>query len=395
MPLPFCFGLLVLVVTLVGGVTSSAEKQEKVTTVDDDVDEDIVRAADPEVSSSTTLPTLIAAAAGDDFSAAHLLAETLGGITVVVEPAKARGKPHIAIGFEAAHALGVPMERLGLLGDDGYVIISTGSVPTGSIAVGASCGSLRGSVNGVYALLRDLGFHTLAPNVTLRPVSMQLPAGPGWNLTIRPPFHEREVMADGVADCCCVCAPTNVSGALGFNGIHAHGPVAIHNYSEWQNRYAVGVQVAQSTANVFDLLAPDPLHPCRRAKPVPTGGGTQMLCPSVFEAHPDWFVCRNVSNRTAAEPLGATVYPCNSLELVNKPWEAQPCWSHPTLVATLTRAIRMILNKTASVLHPIATVSQMDGNALICPLDKAINAAENTSGGAQFRAINSIVSESV
>ena len=63
-------------------------------------------------------------------------------------------------------------------------------------------------------------------------------------------------MADGIADCCCSCAATNVSGALGFNGIHAHGPEAMHSAEEWEEQYAVGEQVAQSTANVFDLLAP-------------------------------------------------------------------------------------------------------------------------------------------
>jgi hypothetical protein len=104
------------------------------------------------------------------------------------------------------------------------------------------------------------------------------------------------------------------------------------------------------------LLAPDPFHSCRRPKN--SSGPPDQLCPSVFAAHPDWFVCRNASHRTVAEPLGATVYPCTA-ELINLPWSAQPCWSHPTLIQKLTRSIATILNRSRAVLRPVATISQV------------------------------------
>ena len=343
------------------------------------------------------LPATIAAAGNDSLAAAQVLADSLSLVTMpvrVVSPAQAQSMNHVAVGFEAALAVGLPEARMATLGDDGFVVTTAHPVAAGSVAIGASSGSLRGAVNGAYSLLRQLGFHTLAPNASVRPAAVPMIPNGGFDILVRPPFEEREVMANGVANCCCTCAATNVSGALGFNGIHAHGPEGIHPPTEWRNQYAVGVQVAQSTANVFDLLAPIgqswahgvPLL-CRRPKNV--SGPPTYLCPSVFDAHPDWFVCRNTSNRTAAEPLGATVYPCTK-ELVNLPWAAQPCWSHPTLINQLTRAVLGILNASRQVHRPVATVSQMDGNALACPLDYQLNAIENSSGGAQFHAINAI-----
>eukprot|EP01051_Picozoa_sp_SAG22_P006310 SAG22_NODE_407_length_10957_cov_5.081691_3_plen_451_part_00 len=336
-------------------------------------------------------PTTVAAVGNDSVAAAHHLAASLAGHLQmrVVPPAAARGLPHVAVGFGAATAAGVPAAQLVSLGDDGYTVTSCCSVAAGSVAVGASPGSLRGAMNGVFALLRQLGFQTLAPNVTQVPASVPaVPSGAGgWDLRVLPPFEEREVMADGVANCCCTCPATNTSGALGFNGIHAHGPAGIRSHNEWQAKYAVGAQVARSTDNVFFLLDPDPMHPCLRPKG--QAGPVTYLCPSVFDAHPDWFVCRNTSNKTAAEPLGATVYPCTK-SLVNVPYAMHVCWSHPTLVQKLVQAVLGVLNQSRSVLRPIATIAQMDGNELACPLDHALNVAENSTGGAQFHAINRI-----
>ena len=344
------------------------------------------------------------AAAGPDNTtehfAARVLAERLGTVlhpaprVVVTKGPQERGQAQIAVGHGAALAVGVPASVLGSLGGgDAYILTTKGLSPPGSVAVGAAPDSDRGSMNGVYALLRQLGFHDLAVNASTRPTATELRLPPaGFERVVRPAFEQREAMASGVASCCCTCAATNLSGALSLNGIHAHGPAGMHTLTEWHDRYAVGAQVAQSSANVFDLLAPNGTA-CRRPESVwkKNGWPPNQLCPSVFEAHPDWFVCRNASNRSAAEPLGSVVYPCTAA-LAFEPWQAQPCWSVPALVEELTAALRRILRANPTVLRPVATVSQMDGNPLVCPLDQAINDAENTAGGAQFRALNAIAS---
>ena len=40
----------------------------------------------------------------------------------------------------------------------------------------------------------------------------------------------------------------------------------------------------------------------------------------------------------------------------------------------------------------LCLVELSTGNPLVCPLDKAINDAENSMGGAQFRALNALAS---
>eukprot|EP01045_Picozoa_sp_COSAG04_P025163 COSAG04_NODE_3253_length_3005_cov_3.655540_5_plen_181_part_01 len=161
-----------------------------------------------------SFPRVITVAAGPENStehfAARLLAERLGTVlhptprVVVSKGPQQRGQAQIAVGHGAALAVGVPASVLGSLGGDAYILTTKGLSPPGSIAVGAAAASDRGSMNGVYALLRQLGFHDFAVNVSTRPTSTQLRLPPaGFERVVRPAFEQREAMASGVASCCC------------------------------------------------------------------------------------------------------------------------------------------------------------------------------------------------
>ena len=137
---------------------------------------------------SSSFPATIAAAGNDSLAAARVLADHLSPAMPVrvVSPAQARNVPHVAVGFEAALAMGVSAARMATLGDDAYLVSSAHPVPAGSVAVGASRGSLRGAVNGVYSLLRQLGFHTFAPNATARPAAVPVIPSGGWDILVHP-----------------------------------------------------------------------------------------------------------------------------------------------------------------------------------------------------------------
>jgi hypothetical protein len=85
--------------------------------------------------------------------------------------AGAFAQPQVAVGYGAAVLLGVPAGVLDCLGDDSFLVSTEGArgVPVGSAAVASSTGSARGSLHGVFALLRALGFEFFAPNATRVP----------------------------------------------------------------------------------------------------------------------------------------------------------------------------------------------------------------------------------
>ena len=79
------------------------------------------------------------------------------------------GVNQIAVGHEAAVAIGMDPEGLAALGDDDFVITCKRGVATGSVAVASSSGSARGVMNGAFAFLRALGFEFLAQDEIIRP----------------------------------------------------------------------------------------------------------------------------------------------------------------------------------------------------------------------------------
>jgi len=170
----------------------------------------------------------------------------------------ARGGSQIAVGHGAAVALGVGAKALAALPapiDDAYVVTTAASrgVPAGSVAIAASKGSARGTMNGVSAFLRALGFEFFAQNVTRTPTPPI--ALPDIDIVFSPHYVQRDLCFASVAnsydrkhfgsktgghgDCSTahlkggncqangtVWRPgTNLSAALGLNGHFSFAPV--------------------------------------------------------------------------------------------------------------------------------------------------------------------------
>ena len=79
-----------------------------------------------------------------------------------------------------------------LSGDDAFLVRT---LPTGSAVIASSAGSMRGTMNGVFAFLRALGFAFLAQDETLKPKG-----GVAWStisldLEVSPPFESRDMAA--------------------------------------------------------------------------------------------------------------------------------------------------------------------------------------------------------
>ena len=65
------------------------------------------------------------------------------------------------------------------------------------------------------------------------------------------------------------------------------------------------------------------------------------------------------------------------------------CWSAEGVKEALTSSVLQILRQTNDTTRPVA-VMRMDGGRPPCPLDAALNAQENTTGGAMWHTINEI-----
>jgi hypothetical protein len=282
----------------------------------------------------------------------------------------------IAVGHGAATALGTPPSTLSALGDDAFFIsVSDGS----SLVIASSATSARGSMNGVYEFMRMLGFKFLAANVTTVPK-------PPWNLpmsftnvTFDPPFHYRDISTSPVMDHSARDRNSNhvLSASMGLNGQYAQGPVG--GSPVWAHWGRDGAPLAWPrvgfVATAFALLSPHLLGGSVR--------GTPDL--SVWRQHPEWFVCSKLSGSCQAEC--PPQYPC-ILDEINKTYHSQPCWSNTSLQKYMASSILRILQQ-----NPNATsisVSNMDGTWVVCPADDAANKAENSTGGANFRAVQAI-----
>ena len=309
------------------------------------------------------------------------------------------GHHQIAVGHGAATALGVPLGALANLDDDSYLISTARGVPVGSVAIASSVGSTRGSIHGVFAFLRVLGFEFFAENVTRVP--SLLPTLPTIDTTYSPSFDSRDLtMASrGIGsnfdralfpngNCAAVAKAKhwsggqcqrhglwwrpgrNLSAALGLNGQFSFGPV--------------GGFLAPSDPPGFVATANSLLTPSLNADvPDCAGPGTyephekNTPCPAVFRQHPDWFTC------------GQPAAPCTSVS-INKTFYSQPCWSAPGVVETMTKNILRILH--ANPTTKIVSVSNMDGGVSYspCPMDMVAAKAENATGGANFYAVRDI-----
>ena len=65
------------------------------------------------------------------------------------------------------------------------------------------------------------------------------------------------------------------------------------------------------------------------------------------------------------------------------------CWSAEGVKEALTSSVLQILRQINDTTRPVA-VMRMDGGRPPCPLDAALNAQENSTGGAMWHTINEI-----
>eukprot|EP01043_Picozoa_sp_COSAG02_P013412 COSAG02_NODE_536_length_20657_cov_91.744041_15_plen_369_part_00 len=151
------------------------------------------------------------------------------------------GGDAILVGWGAATTWGgvAPATLSALRGDDSYLISVTDDGAT--VVIAAPQTSRRGSMNGIYAYLRALGFLFLTTNSTVVP---KKPWGPpdGWLgavHTFTPPLEYRDMDTSTAADLgrrhfvgsraaqnfSIVWPPSNYSAALGLDGFFAFPPI--------------------------------------------------------------------------------------------------------------------------------------------------------------------------
>ena len=245
-------------------------------------DDSGVRAHDDDVThpgQQTPVPTAITLAANaspTEVYAASVLAEHLHLPTVSAGTTAAAGEGQqvahvIAVGFGASRAAGVSaaqLEQTADLSGDAFCLLSgVAGVQSGSVAVGAGLNSTRGSMNGAFELLRQLGFKHLAPSVTIRPT---LPIGQlPWqqlNLTYSPVFESRDLenyllgagsryMGEHVRGWP-KFEGANFSAALGFNGRRAFAPVGKQMAPTYPPGFdATAYNLMTPSGTVFDCAA--------------------------------------------------------------------------------------------------------------------------------------------
>ena len=113
-------------------------------------------------------------------------------------PAKAKGQPQLAVGFDAATAVGVAPSDLSFsaLGAEGFVATSNRSAElrttTGSYALSGAANSSSGTLYGCYHLMRALGVRFLAWDHTMLPAAVPSPL-PALDRTFVPVFEYRDV----------------------------------------------------------------------------------------------------------------------------------------------------------------------------------------------------------
>jgi hypothetical protein len=125
----------------------------------------------------------------------------------------------IAVGYDAAVALGVSASALTGLKNDSYVISSQKpGIPKGSYVITGGKASQRGTGFAVYDFLRELGCSFLAFDYTMEEECPSPPASlPTIDRTYRPLYEYRDNNEWAAAN------HPAWAGKLGYNGPNAHG----------------------------------------------------------------------------------------------------------------------------------------------------------------------------
>jgi hypothetical protein len=314
----------------------------------------------------------------------------------------------IAVGHGAAVALGLDPEALTPLGDDAFLLVSGPSrgLPAGSVVIASSAQSARGTMNGAFAFLRQVGFEFLAQDETVWPTGAPV-LPPGLDISYDPPFENREMAAvptagpggkrgrptnSSIPGQDLIRLPTNLSAALGFDGHMAYAPVG----------GTVGPGNPPGfTASAYNLMVPSgSVSACGPAGGDQNSAKKYLPCPAVAAEHPEWFACLR-KDPDGPNPAGNhinhnyTAWPCpasgpNSVAQDGHAGNSQPCWGNASLIQTWTANIRALIKQYPDL--RTFNLGGMDGSAvrIQCPSDEPFVAAANSTGGANFHAANTI-----
>ena len=311
------------------------------------------------------------------------------------------------VGFDAATKLGgvapAALSGTALPGDDSFYLSRARAVPdSGAVVIAASATSRRGTLNGVFAFLRLVGFDFLTGNATVVPPKpWSLPSSWGEPRTFTPPLDMRDMDTSTAADLgrrafvgdktsnnfSIYWPPSNYSASVGLDGFFAFPPVGGRvAQANWGWGGLPDGGRAGYVATAYDLLSWSLVADTSDCD----GEGTDdphphnSPCLGTWRRNPEWFVCKPVTCDGFVCPA---LYPC-TLDEVNRTFNSQPCWSNTSLQRAMAAGILRVLRK-----NPTATsvsVTGMDGSPVECPPDSVANKEENTTGGANFRAIQSI-----
>ena len=174
---------------------------------------------------------------------AHSLGHHLGAPVRTAHTRDDVAAPVIAVGYQAAVWAGLPPDRLESLGNDEYLVTNSASkgLSHGYLAVASSPHSQRGTMNGIFALLRELGFEFFAAESSRVPAIP--PQMPPVDLHFSPPMFLRDIESSWET------RSSNLSAALGLDGGSAFAPVG-------GREGPLGDQPPGEVGTAYNLLCP-------------------------------------------------------------------------------------------------------------------------------------------
>jgi hypothetical protein len=251
--------------------------------------------------------------------AAAKLAELLA-VPLVQHPAglsavEDSGGPVALVGFQAATSLGgvaaATLSAGALPGDDSY-FLSAGD--GGGVVIASTPRSRRGTMNGIFAFLRAVGFAFLTSNATVVPPKPWALPPAGWDTpnTFIPPLEQRDMDTSTAADLgrrqfvgdhtcnnfSIYWPPSNYSASVGLDGFFAFPPVGGRvAQANWGWGGVPNGGRAGYVATAYDLLCESLVADTNDC----AGEGTHdphphnSPCLDTWRKHPEWFVCKPVT----------------------------------------------------------------------------------------------------
>jgi len=271
-----------------------------------------------------------------DLWSARMLSERLNISLSYLTPNALRGRRHqrklrasssqqpvIAVGFSAAVSMGINPKHLAPLGPDSFLLTACAArgLPAGSIAIASSESSSRGTMYGVYKLLREIGFEFYTNTLTKIPSLPFSIRSSALDVVVEPFFYFRDLSSVEVSDnalrirngTSVTFRPCNLSAALGLNGPWSNPPVG-----GYVGPSSISPPGTGHTA--MNLLSPtlngdSPTCAGEGSTPEPHKHNTP--CPEIARKYPEWFVCYDPAKNGRTSEAWPFMWPCNNLTLAN------------------------------------------------------------------------------